>query len=69
MASQPPQRAMSLAQSIDEGNLDGSVTWDEAISSTEGMKVVFMEKPEGAGPCPDWQPACSVSRCDSGARR
>ena len=45
MASQPPQRAMSLAQSIDEGNLDGSVTWDETISSTEGMKVVFMEKP------------------------
>ena len=45
MASNPPQRPISLAQSIDEANLDGQVTPDEAIANTDGLKLIQIEKP------------------------
>ena len=45
MASAPPTRPVSLAQSIDDSNLDGAVTWDEAVANTDGMKILFLDKP------------------------
>ena len=38
---------MSLAQSLHENKdiLDGAITFEEAISNTEGLKVIFLEKP------------------------
>ena len=45
MASAAPRRPISLAQSFDETNLDGNITWDEAITNTDGMKVVGLERP------------------------
>ena len=45
MASEAPRRPISLAQSIDEANLDGQITLDEAIADTDGMKLQFLEKP------------------------
>ena len=45
MASVAPRRPISLAQSLDETNLDGNITWDEAITNTDGMKVVGLERP------------------------
>ena len=45
MASNPPQRSISLAQSVDDRNLDGSVTFEEAIANTEGLKTLQLEKP------------------------
>ena len=45
MASAPPTRPVSLAQSIDDSNLDGAVTWDEAVANTDGMKILVLDKP------------------------
>ena len=47
MASTLPQRPVSLAQSLneDEDILDGAITFEEAISNTEGLKVIFLERP------------------------
>ena len=45
MASAPPTRPMSLAQSIDDSNLDGAVTCDEAVTNTDGMKILILVKP------------------------
>ncbi|CAE8598483.1 unnamed protein product, partial [Polarella glacialis] len=45
MASSLPKRVPSLAQDIDEANLDGSTTFLEAIGNTDGMKLVIFEKP------------------------
>ena len=45
MASVAPHRSISLAQSVDETNLDGSITWDEAIANTDGVGVVGLERP------------------------
>ena len=45
MASLPPQRPVSLAQSMNESNLDGTVTWEEAIGITDGMKIMTLDKP------------------------
>ena len=47
MASALPQRPVSLAQSLHENDdiLDGAITFEEAISNTEGLKVIFLEKP------------------------
>ena len=42
MASNPPQRSISLAQSVDDRNLDGSVTFEEAIANTEGLKTLHL---------------------------
>ena len=45
MATEAPRRPISLAQSIDEENLDGEITLDEAIADTDCMKLQFLEKP------------------------
>ena len=45
MASVAPRRPISLAQSFDETNLDGNITWDEAITNADGIKVVGLERP------------------------
>ncbi|CAE7212285.1 unnamed protein product [Symbiodinium sp. CCMP2592] len=45
MASALPQRPISLAQSLHEDTLDGAITLEETISNTEGLKVIFLEKP------------------------
>eukprot|EP00973_Karenia_brevis_P089485 12397993-Karenia_brevis.AAC.1 len=45
MASEVPTRVETLAQSIDGANRDGAMTWEEAISLTEGLKFVWLEKP------------------------
>ncbi|CAE6965865.1 unnamed protein product, partial [Symbiodinium natans] len=46
MASVPPQRPISLAQSLHEDHdiLDGPLTFEEAIANTEGMKVIFLDR-------------------------
>ena len=50
MASEAPRRPISLAQSIDEANLDGQITLDEAIGNTDGMKLqpLIVHKEAGA---------------------
>ncbi|CAE7615960.1 unnamed protein product [Symbiodinium sp. CCMP2592] len=45
MASLPPQRSVSLAQSMNEATLDGTTTWEEAIGITDGMKIMTLDKP------------------------
>ncbi|CAJ1382958.1 unnamed protein product [Effrenium voratum] len=45
MASVPPHRAESLARSFDNANLDGNCTLEEAIAHTDGMKILYLEKP------------------------
>ncbi|CAE7300219.1 unnamed protein product [Symbiodinium natans] len=45
MASRAPHRPVSLAQSLHNDALDGAITFDEAISHTDGLKLVRLEKP------------------------
>ncbi|CAE7356601.1 unnamed protein product, partial [Symbiodinium sp. CCMP2456] len=45
MASETPRRPVSLAQSMNEGHLDGAITWEEAISNTDGLKVLQLDRP------------------------
>ena len=45
MASVPPHRAELLARSFDNANLDGNCTLEEAIAHTDGMKILYLEKP------------------------
>ena len=45
MASVPPHRAESLARSFDNANLDGNCALEEAIAHTDGMKILYLEKP------------------------
>ena len=47
MASALPQQPLSLAPSLHENEdiLDGAITFEEAISNTAGLKVIFLEKP------------------------
>ena len=45
MASIPPQRPISSAQSMDDKNLDGEMTFQEAFVCTDGMKLMCVDRP------------------------
>ncbi|CAE7362365.1 unnamed protein product [Symbiodinium sp. CCMP2592] len=45
MASSIPSRPVSLAQNEHSGSLDGSMTFEEAMANTDGLKVITLEKP------------------------
>lgn len=55
MASQPAERIQSLAQVVDEENLDGKLTFEEALCCVDGMKLVTQTRPivvnKPAGTC------------------